>query len=50
MKENKTSFVRANITDTEKEIILQMADDRGMSVSSFVRYIIREYLKQNGAI
>lgn len=50
MAENKTSFVRANITDSEKEAVVKMAEERGMSVSSFVRYIIREYLKQNGAI
>lgn len=50
MAENKSSFVRANITDTEKEIIIKMADERGMSISSFVRFIIKEYLKKSGEI
>ena len=47
MAENKTSFVRANITDSEKEAIVKMAEERGMSVSSFVRFVLLTYLKEN---
>ena len=47
MAENKTNFVRANITDSEKEAIVKMAEERGMSVSSFVRFILLTYLKEN---
>lgn len=47
MTENKTSFVRANITDSEKEAIVKMAEERGMSVSSFVRFVLLTYLKEN---
>ena len=47
MAENKTSFVRANITDSEKEAIVKMAEERGMSVSSFVRFILLTYLREN---
>lgn len=47
MAENKTSFVRANITDSEKEAIVKMAEERGMSVSSFVRFVLLIYLKEN---
>ena len=47
MAENKTSFVRANITESEKEVIVKMAEERGMSVSSFVRFVLLTYLKEN---
>ena len=47
MAENKTSFVRANITDSEKEAIAKMAEERGMSVSSFVRFVLLTYLREN---
>ena len=47
MAENKTSFVRENITDTEKEAVVKMAEERGMSVSSFVRFVLLTYLKEN---
>lgn len=47
MAENKTSFVRANITNSEKEAIVKMAEERGMSVSSFIRFVLLTYLKEN---
>ena len=47
MAENKTSFIRANITDSEKEAIVKMAEERGMSVSSFVRFVLLTYLREN---
>ena len=47
MAENKTSFVRANITDSEKETIVKMAEEKGMSVSSFVRFVLLTYLREN---
>ena len=47
MAENKTSFVRANITDSEKEAVVKIAEERGMSVSSFVRFVLLTYLKEN---
>ena len=47
MAENKTNFVRANITDLEKEAIVKMAEEKGMSVSSFVRFVLLTYLKEN---
>lgn len=47
MAENKTSFVRANITDSEKEAVVKMAEERGMSVSSFIRFVLLTYLKEN---
>ena len=47
MAENKTSFVRANITDSEKKAIVKMAEERGTSVSSFVRFVLLTYLREN---
>ena len=38
MAENKTSFVRANITNSEKEAIVKMAEERGMSVIEFSEF------------
>lgn len=50
MAENKSNYVRASITDSEKEQIVKMAEDRGMSVSSFVRFVLITYLKEKGAM
>ena len=47
MAENKSNYVRASVTDSEKEQIVQMAESRGMSVSSFVRWVLITYLEQN---
>lgn len=47
MADNKSNYVRASVTDTEKEKILQMAEERGMSLSSFVRWVLLEYVKYN---
>lgn len=47
MSENKSNFIRANITDKEKEMIVAMAEERGMSISSFVRWILVNYIKEN---
>lgn len=46
MAENKSNYVRASITDVEKEQVVKMAESRGMSVSSFVRWVLIEYLKE----
>jgi transposase-like protein len=47
MAENKSNYVRASITDAEKERVVKMAEERGMSVSSFVRWVLIEYLNKN---
>lgn len=47
MADNKSNYVRASVTDTEKEKIVEMAEERGMSLSSFVRWVLLEYVKHN---
>ena len=47
MAENKSNYVRASVTDKEKEQIVRIAEERGMSVSSFVRWVLIEYLNKN---
>ena len=46
MAENKSNYVRASITDAEKEQVVKMAEERGMSLSSFVRWVLVNYLKE----
>ena len=46
MAENKSNYVRASVTDKEKEQIVRIAEERGTSVSSFVRWVLIEYLKE----
>lgn len=46
MAENKSNNVRVNLTDTEKKKVTEVAEKRGMSVSSFVRWVLVEYLKE----
>ena len=50
MTENKSSFIRVNMTEAEKQIIVKMAEAKEMSLSAFVRGIIKDYLRQNGEI
>lgn len=50
MVENKSNYVRASVTDKEKEQIIRIAEERGMSVSSFVRWVLVEYLKDVDAL
>ena len=46
MAENKSNNVRVNLTDAEKKRVIEVAEERGMSVSSFVRWVLVEYLKE----
>ena len=43
-KENKTASLRVSVTEKEKEIISQAAENEGIKLSEFIRKAIKFYL------
>ena len=46
MKENKTEWVKARVTPTEKQIILNYCERHSLKVAAFLRQVIQECLEK----